>query len=155
MLTATLRAVRGLSVGIWLGAGVMTFIAAHYVFFGGFIDKTTAGDIMGSILHAGGWMKIGLAVLALGAHLVLKKDSTCCPKAEKTALVTLAIASLIAGVVALYLEPKMLELRAQFRNDPNLLNPAHVQFGKLHGASMGLALLELICIAITLICIVI
>ena len=155
MLTTLARAIRGVSLGIWLGAGVMTFIAAHYVFRGGFVSTTTAGDIMGAILHASGWMKIGLAVLALVSHAALCCDTSVGPKPRKFGFTMLVLATLLAMFVTLYLEPKMVELRGQFRGDPNLENPAHVLFGKLHGASMGLATLELIFVAAALICAVI
>lgn len=149
MLTKVARVIRGISLGIWLGAGVMTFIAAHYVFRGAFVNMTTAGDIMGAILHAAGWMKLGLAVLALSAHAALCRDPV---KPRKFGFAMLVLATLLAMFVTLYLEPKMVELRGQFRGDPNLENPAHVLFGKLHGASMGLATLELIFVAAALIC---
>ena len=153
MLTKLFKALRAVSLGIWLGAGVMTFIAAHYVFFGGFIDRNTAGDIMASILHAGGLMKLGLAAIALGSQFGL--GAVTGEKPRKIGVTALVIATLSALVVALYVEPKLLELRAQFRNDPDLNNPAHQLFGKLHGGSMGLALLEMICVAAALICAVI
>ena len=150
MITSLARAVKGVSLGIWLGGGVMTFIAAHYVFNGGFVDKTTAGDIMGAILHAGGWMKVGLAGLALAAHLVLRRDASAKPRTF--GFVALILATLLALIVTLYLEPKMVDLRAQFRGDPNPDNAAHATFRGLHGASMGGALLELILVAAALIC---
>lgn len=152
MFSSVLRAIRAVSLSVWLGGGVMTFITAHYVFFGGYLDKTTAGDVMGAILHAAGLMKLGLAALALGAHFGLRGNPWTGRKPHKIEMITLLIASAIAVTVAFYLEPKMVELRAQFRGDDNLQNPAHVAFGKLHGASMGLSLLELICVTAAVIC---
>lgn len=166
MLAILARVVRGLSLGIWLGAGVMTFIAAHYVFFGHyddaamtpFLDKSKAGDVMGAILHAGGWMKVGLAMLALVSHYLAgcgAGNESCGTRARTTRWITLGAAALIALFVTLYLEPKMLDLRAQFKGDPDPANPAHVLFRSLHGGSMGLAVLELIFVAATLICVLI
>ncbi len=155
MVLSLLRSLRGLSLGIWLGSGVMTFLVASYVFFGGFIDKNTAGDIMAPILHAGGIMKIGLAVVALGSHFGLGAQAASGPKAKKIGSAMLVLATLCVFVVVLYLEPMMLQLRPQFRNDSDLNNPAHRAFAKLHGASMGTSTLEILFIAVALICAVI
>jgi len=141
-------ALRGASLAIWLGGGVMLLIVAQHVFFGGLVDKTTAGDIMASIFHTAGFLKIGLAAIALAAHFGLGKD----PKARKTGFIALLIATSIALFAALYLEPKMVELRTHFRGSENLNSEARQTFKALHGGSMGLALIELICTAVALIC---
>jgi hypothetical protein len=154
MMTKVARAIRGLSLGIWLGGGVMTFIVAQEVFFGGHLQShEEAGDLMGAILHIGGWLKFGLAILALAAQFMLRDDPASGPKARKTALISLAIAALLVCVAVFYLEPTLVDLRAQFRG--NLENAAHAKFKSLHGASMGLSLLELILVTLALICAVI
>ena len=152
-IDTVMRAIRGLSLGIWLGAGVMTFITAHYV-FGLEPDRNKAGDIMGAILHTGGWLKLALAFLALSAQLVLRKNPAPGARSFKPGFVALCFAFALALFVTLYLEPKMVGLRAQIGtfNEANKELPERVLFGKLHGASMGLALLETILVAIALVC---
>lgn len=147
------RVVRGLSLGVWLGAVVMTFITAHYVFrFEA--DRNKAGDIMGAILHTAGWIKLALAALALGAQLVLRKNQASAPRSFKPGFIALCLAFALALLVTLYLEPKMVDLRAQIGtfSEANKELPERVLFGKLHGASMGLAVLETILVAIALVC---
>ncbi|HLX64113.1 MAG TPA: DUF4149 domain-containing protein [Planctomycetota bacterium] len=152
------RAIRGLSLAIWLGGSVMTFITAYYVFGVAGNDPARhnlAGDIMGPILHFGGVMKLVLATLALAAHGMLRGDgpdgrST---SAHKTTYITLALAALIACFVVLYIEPKLVELRPQFMNDSSKDNPAHQQFAMWHGVSMGITSLETLLIAVALVCV--
>ena len=146
-----MRAIRGLSLGVWLGAGVMTFITAHYV-FGLEPDRNKAGDIMGAILHTGGQLKIALALLATLAQLQLRKQWPAF--SEKLGALTLIVSLILAVTLVFYLEPKMVGLRAQIGtfNEANKDLPERVLFGKLHGTSMGLTLLETILVAIALVC---
>ncbi len=150
------RAVRGVSLALWLGGGVMTFIAAIYVFR--IAGNKLGGDIMAPILHVGGVMKLVLAALALLTHGILRGDPASGRSGftHRTGFVTLALATVIVLVAMVHLEPTMVSLREQFVNDPNQAsNPAYAEFRKLHGISMGLATLEQILIAVTLICVVI
>lgn len=143
MFQSLMRVIRGLSLGIWLGAGIMTFITAHYV-FGLAPDRNVAGYIMGAILHTGGLMKVGLAVLAIAAHFSLPWRS------KKLCTVTTLLAVTLALFAAFYLEPKLVDLRAQFTENKDA--PARLEFAKWHGVSMGSALIEGILVTIALIC---
>lgn len=143
-MNALARVVRGLSLGIWLGAGVMTFITAHYV-FGLAPDRNIAGSIMGAILHTGGLMKVGLAILAVGAHWGTPQRS------KKICTVMLFLAAALALFAAFYLEPKLVDLRSQFTDAKD--SPARLEFAKWHGISMGGALMEGIFVAIAFVCV--
>src|SRR5437870_4442555 len=119
MFQSIARVVRGVSLGIWLGAGIMTFITAHYVFDILKTDRTLAGGIMAPILHTGGLMKVGLAVLAMGAHF-------CTPqRSKKFCTAALLLAAALAFIAAFYLEPKLVDLRAQFTDD--MSSPARME----------------------------
>ncbi len=149
MVTKLARAIRELSLGIWLGGGVMTFIVAQQVFKGGYIKShDEAGDVMGAILHIGGWLKFGLAILALAAQFMLRDD----PKTRKPGTISLVIAALLVCVAVFYLEPTLVDLRAKFGGEASLAKAAHEKFSGLHGASMGLSLLELILVAAAIVC---
>src|SRR5258706_13006004 len=110
------RAIRGLSLALWLGSGVMTFITAKYVFgITGKVNWNLAGDTMGAILHAGALMKLVLALLAVGSHQMLRESSA--RKPHTRALILLGLAAAIVCVSVFYIEPKLVELRGQFMHD--------------------------------------
>ena len=155
MLLKLFRALRGLSLAVWLGGGVMTFIAAVYVF--DIAGRKLGGDIFAPILHVGGVLKLALAALALLTHGMLRGDPTSgrTGRTHRIGFVTLALATVIVCVTMVHLEPTMVELRKQFLNDPNPENSAYLEFKKLHGLSMGLATLEMVLVAVTLVCVVI
>jgi hypothetical protein len=149
MLTKLARALRAVSLAVWLGGGVMTFIVAQQVFKGGYIKShDEAGDVMGAILHIGGWLKFGLAILALAAQWMLRAD----PTTRKFSTISLVIASLLVCVAVFYLEPTLIDLRSQFGGEASVAKAAHEKFSGLHGASMGLSLLELILVTAATIC---
>ena len=165
------RAIRGLSLAVWFGGGVMTFIAAYFIFrvAGDPANQTLAngipkhilyrlaGDMTAPMLHFGAILKLVLAALALLTHGVLRGDPTSgrTGRTHRVGFLTLALATVIVCVILMQLEPAMLNLRQQFINDPNESNPARLEFAKLHGISMGLSLLEVIFVGITLVCVVI
>jgi len=111
-------------------------------------------DITGAILHVSGWLKGHPSRSARWPHKTgLKNDPAEGRTRWKVGAATLALATISACVILFVLEPKMLELRAQFMHDPNKANnPAYATFRQMHGTSMGLALLETIVVAIALIC---
>ncbi len=149
MLASIARVVRGVSLGIWLGGLIMTFIAADQVFFRSGLDRATAGNVMGGILHVGGLMKVALAVLAVGSQIVLRKQNESPSRKRTITFVALLVAAALAFIAAFYLEPKLLELRAQFDTAPG----ARAEFSRFHGISMGMATLETVLVALALICV--
>jgi len=145
MLHSWLRAVRALMLGLWAGGMLMTFLSANIIFAqlkndtGG---EVKAGNIVGDILKVGGKVKMGLGLTALaleavifygGASASIRGWRRYAPAGLLMAALSLALLS------SLWLEPKVHELRGQ------------PEFGKYHGMSMGLALLEMLLVVVTLV----
>lgn len=157
MLLRCARAVRALSLGLWAGGILMTFIAAKAIFSYFLVEgTTTAGSVVGFVLHTAMPFKIGIALLALFAEAIVFFDRS--PEAPKgwrkfvpATLLMLALAAML--VVALWLQPELESLRKQIRvfDASTEGTPLRQKFGSLHGASMGLGLLEGLLVAAALI----
>ena len=150
MLLAAARVLRLWALGIWVGGGVMIFIVAHYVFTV-IQDRTLAGSVMAPILHTGGWLQVELAAVALVTTRFLWPEISWKKPKAKVLLAALVAATTMAVFMALWLEPRLVDLRAQF-GGPNDIG-ARESFKQFHGLSMGLALLETICAAVALACV--
>jgi hypothetical protein len=153
MVQTLARILRVVSLGLWAGGAAMTFIAAHYV-FSIETDRTMAGNIMAPILHVGGWLHVALAFIALAAALVVwPRRETAGRLFAKASFAALLGATLLALIMALWLEPHLVDLRTQIGvfTEATKDLPQRVEFRQLHGLSMGLALLETILAAVALV----
>lgn len=156
-LITVARAARALALGVWLGGIVMAFIAAPIVFDKLKPDRAKAGEIVGTMLHTAGMLKVALAVVALGAEAVLIFSASAggpsgWRKYLPAAFLLAAIA--ITAFTSFWLEPKIAALRDQIGGDfseATANSPQRVEFRKLHGMSMGLLLLEAILILVALV----
>lgn len=157
MLHNWLRAIRALLLGLWAGGILMTFVAAPSVFTTLKDDRTKAGNVVGEILRVGGKVKMGLGLSALAIEAVLFYGAGGAAAARGwrryAPAGTLMAALSVALVSSLWLEPRIHELRAQIA-DFNTVpegDPARAEFGKLHGLSMALALLEGLLVVVALV----
>jgi len=156
MLQSWLRAIRALMLGLWAGGILMIFVAAPVVFDQLKSDRTKAGNIVGEVLKIGGKVKMGLGLTALALEAVIFYGGAAATVRgwRRYAPAGLLMAALsVALVSSLWLEPKIHDLRTQIGDfsEATKDNPARVEFGKLHGMSMGLALLELLLVVAALI----
>src|SRR4051812_42571354 len=113
MLLRIARAVRALSLGIWLGGIVMFFVVASAV-FAYFVndlsaDRTTAGDVVSLVIRRAMPVKIGIALLAFFSEALIFFSPS--PDASKgwrkylpNALLMLAFITLLVSV--LWLNPQ-------------------------------------------------
>ncbi len=151
------RAARALALGVWLGGIVMAFIAAPVIFEKLKPDRAKAGEIVGTILHTANLVKFGLAALALGAEVLLLVNAGGGESAGgwrrylPGAFLVAALATTLLTV--LWLEPRIAALRDQIGDFSAATEntPERAEFRKLHGASMGLLLLEAIFVLIALV----
>ena len=151
-LLAISRTLRAVSLGVWLGCSIMVFVAAPIVFEK--LDRSKAGEVVGAILHAAALLTAGLAVAALIAEcVILAKDSTV--RSWRRYLPPLALGGAIAILLVLifWLGPHIEALRDQIGQFTvaNENSPERLLFRKLHGASMGLSLLQTIFVAVALV----
>ncbi len=156
MLHSWLRAVRALMLGLWAGGILMIFVAAPVVFDQLKGDRTKAGNIVGEVLKIGGKVKMGLGLTALALEAVIFYGGTAAAVRgwRRYAPAGLLMGALsVALLSSLWLEPKIHDLRTQISDfsDATKDNPARLEFGKLHGLSMGLALLEMLLVVATLV----
>ncbi len=160
MFLRTARAVRALSLGVWLGGIVMFFITASAVFtyFVNDVqtDRTTAGEVVSLVLRKAAPIKIGIALLAfLAEAAVFFSHSPEAPKGWRkfvpNALLMLAFATLLIAVF--WLEPSLEALRAKIGSfsEKTKDSPLRQQFRSLHGMSMGLGVLEALLVAAALV----
>lgn len=156
MLLNVARALRALGLGIWLGGIVTIFIVASTVFAYYGNDHTSAGELVGTILKRAAPFKIGFALLALACEAILFFNAS--PDAPKSwrkfvpnACLVLALLAMLIGT--LYLQPQLDDLRQQIGvfNEKTKGSPLRQQFASLHGASMGLGVLEGLLVAAALI----
>ncbi len=147
------RAARALSLGVWLGASIMVFIAAPIVFEKLAPDRTKAGEVVGSILHAAAFFTMALAVVALLSEGTLFFNADSAGWRRIVPAASLVAAVLIMVVLMTYIGPKIEALRAQIGQftPANVDSPERKAFGALHGASMGLSLLQTILVAVALV----
>lgn len=147
------RAARALSLGVWLGASIMVFIAAPIVFEKLAPDRTKAGEVVGSILHAAAFFTLGLAVVALISEGALFFNADAAGWKRTVPAASLLAAILIMIVLMTYVGPKIEALREQIGvfTPANADSPERKAFGALHGASMGLSLLQTILVAVALV----
>src|ERR1051325_2792141 len=120
MLFRIARAVRALSLGVWLGGIVMFFIVASSV-FAYFVndfsaDRTTAGEIVSLVIKRAMPIKIGFALLAFfSAAVIFFNRSPDAPKGWRkflpNAMLMLAFVALLVSV--LWLNPHLESLRDQ------------------------------------------
>ena len=156
-LLSTARAARALSLGIWLGGIVMSFIVARVIFderIG--LDRMRAGGIVFIILQQAGRLKTALALIAIGAEaLIFYSRASDAPKGWRRHLpaALLLLASAIALFAILWLLPRIIELREQIADfsEKTAGSEQRLEFGRWHGASMALLLLEAVLVAASLV----
>ena len=144
------RVGRSISLGVWLGASIMVFVAAPIVFEKLAPDRSRAGEIVGAILHSAALLCAGLAVVALLSQgLLFFNDAESGWKRYTTTAALLAALALMA-VLLIWIGPRIESVRQQIGvfTPENENSPERQLFRKLHGASMGLSLLQTICVAI-------
>jgi hypothetical protein len=156
MLHTWLRAVRALMLGLWAGGILMTFIAAPAVFEQLKDNRTKAGNIVGEVLKVGGKVKMGLGLTALALEAVIFYGGAAATVRgwRRYAPAGLLMAALsVALLSSLWLEPKIHDLRTQIPDfsEATKGTPERMEFSKLHGMSMGLALLEMLLVVVTLV----
>ena len=118
-------------------------------------DRTKAGNIVGEILHSGGKVKTGLGLAALVLEAIIFYGVAGARPAgwRRYAPAAMLMAALsVALISTLWLEPKIHALRGEIQDfsEATKDDPSRVEFRKLHGLSMGLALLEGLLVAFTL-----
>jgi hypothetical protein len=148
-LVTAARTARAVSLGVWLGCSVMVFVAAPIVFEK--LDRSKAGEVVGAILHAAALLTAGLAVVALIAEgVILAKDSTVRSWLRYLPPLALAGACVILLVLIFWIGPRIEDLREQIGQftAANENTAERLLFRKLHGASMGLSLLQTIFVAV-------
>ena len=163
-LTSIAYALRAATLGIWLGGIVMIFIAAPIVFAALQPDRNKAGEIVGSILHTGLQLKLVLASVALLCEGLIYRgrrntDLECSLKANVSGWKRHLPAAFLLSAIAVtlfslcWIEPHIEDLRRSIGTftEANVNSPERLAFGKIHGLSMGLGLLEGIFIFIALI----
>src|SRR5262249_23625953 len=139
---------------VWLGSSILFFLAAQIVFSHLTADRTKAGEIVGSLIHSEATLAMVVAAIAVIAQIALYSRTTEVSAWRKyVPLLTLTGAVLILLFLNLYLTPKIEALRDQIGvfNAATEGTPAREEFGKLHGMSMGLSLLQAILVAVALI----
>jgi uncharacterized membrane protein len=148
------RAGRSAALGIWLGSGILFFLAAQIVFSKLSGDRTKAGEIVGSIIHTMSLMSLILGAVAICAQLVLHTRAPEISGVRRyVPLVSLIAAMALLLFLTFYLTPVIEGLRDKIGvfDASTESMPERAQFRKLHGASMGLSLLEMILVAAALI----
>ena len=131
------RAIRSVSLGVWLGSAVMVFVMAPIVFQK--LDRSKAGEV------------VGVAVISEG--IVWANDAELSGWRRYVPAAGLGGAVLILLVLVFWIGPEIEALRVQIGEftAANADTPERLQFRKLHGASMGLSLLQTILVAVALI----
>jgi len=149
------KALRALALGIWVGGIVMGFVVASTVFKQFEKDHTMAGLIVGGVLDSAGKVKLAVALAALVLEgFIFYKGASGTERGWRRyappALLMLAMLLLLAST--LWLQPRLHELRQQVGHfgPENINDPDRISFGKLHGLSMGLLLLEGLFVALAL-----
>ena len=146
------RAIRSVSLGVWLGSAVMVIVMAPIVFQK--LDRSKAGEVVGAILHSAAFLTAGLAVVAVIAEgVVWANDAELSGWRRYVPALGLGGAVLILLVLVFWIGPQIEALRVQIGEftAANADTPERLQFRKLHGASMGLSLLQTILVAVALI----
>ena len=151
---AIARTSRATALGIWLGSAILFFIAAQVIFGKLSGDRTKAAEIVGTLIHAVSDLTLILATVAVISQGILHaRAPDIAGWRKQLPLITLAAAVLLLLFLTFYLTPHIEALRDQigvFDASTEAL-PARLEFRKLHGASMGLSLLETILVAVALI----
>jgi len=146
------RTCRTVALGLWLGGVVMAFVAAPIIFEQLAPDRRKAGEVNGAILAAAEKVKCVLAVVALVCDALLFFGAGA-PPAEgwrRWLPVSFLLGAIACGLfAAFWLEPRILALRDKV--DFTTQSPERVEFGKLHGMSMGLLLLEAVLVGVSLV----
>ena len=156
MLSAA-RALRALCLGIWLGGIVMAFIVAKIVFAEKWgLSRAQSGAIVFDILQVAGTVKTALAIalLASDAYLFFGHSPTTGGGWRRYLPAGLLIAAVAVMLIAsLWLQPAIIALRDKIGDfsPATAGTPDRIRFGHLHGASMGLLLLEAILVAAAMI----
>lgn len=147
MLQSWLKAFRALALGLWAGGILMIFIAAPVV-FEKLPDPNMAGNVVGGILNKGGKVKLAIGLVALGLEaLIFYGIAGSRPNGwRRFAPAAFFMAALaIALATSIWIDPAIHEIR---QNPGFTLAPPEsdlrTRFRALHGASMGLTLLECI-----------
>ena len=146
------RTVRAVSLGVWLGCSIMVFVAAPIVFAK--LDRSKAGEVVGAILYAAALLSAGLAVIAVIAEgLILAKDSSVSSWRRYLPPLALGGAIVLLLLLVFWIGPRLEALREQIGQftPANENSPERLLFRKLHGASMGLSLLQTILVAVALV----
>lgn len=148
MLLSWLKAFRALSLGLWAGGILMVFIAANAIFEKLKPDTNLAGTLVGEILTKGGKIKLGIGLIALALEALIFYGVAGTPsngwrRFAPATFFMLALA--IALTTSIWIDPAIHEIRhnPDFAIAP-LDSDLRSRFSALHGASMGLTLLELI-----------
>jgi hypothetical protein len=148
------RAARASALGVWLGSSILFFIAAQIIFAHLAADRTKAGEIVGSLIHSEATLAMVLAAIAVIAQIAFHLKVTEISGWRKfVPILTLTGAVLILLFLNLYLTPRIEALRDQIGvfSAATEGTPERVEFGKLHGMSMGLSLLQALLVAVALV----
>jgi hypothetical protein len=151
------RSARAAALGIWLGGIIMAFIVAPIVFDALKPDRARAGEIVGSVLHTAGKLKIALAMIAAVAEIMIFTTSATAGEPigwrRYVPAVFLGLTIVTTLLTTFWLEPKITEIRDRITDFSEATKDTadRMAFRKLHGASMGVLLLEAIFVAVALV----
>lgn len=144
-MSAALNVIHNLSLTIWVGGMTVFSFILTPIFFKTF-DKQHAGDIVGAVFPA--YFNLGhvCSVLALGSYLWLRTQVDV-PWGDKARIALLVVMLAGAGINGLVIGPKSHEIKVQVRaaHSEAEKEPLQKQFGKLHGMSMAVNLLLILC----------
>ncbi|MDQ3265595.1 MAG: DUF4149 domain-containing protein [Myxococcota bacterium] len=128
-------------VGTWVGA-LFAFGALFAPALFRAMTPPEAGAVVRQVIPALDALGLGAAAIAVAAGWLLEGLGE---RRARARLVLLALAAALAGVSAGWVSPRMATLRAQAGAGISSLSredPVRREFGRLHGASSGLMLLE-------------
>ncbi len=113
---------------LWLGAQLTVGYAVAPLLFARLDDRALAGAIAGELFHGVAWLGLAVALV----HLLRQW------RRRTWRLWTWGVVALVAGVSLFVVQPMMAELKAAGLGDPEVA----ARFGRLHGLSSGLYLLQ-------------
>jgi hypothetical protein len=131
---------RVLIATLWVGSLWAIGYLAAPTLFATLFDRVLAGTIAGNLFRSESWLSIacGISLLILQS---LQSESAVPDQRKELRLIAAMLACTLIGYFAL--QPFMASLREAAGATGGVMTPdAKLQFGLLHGASMGIYLLE-------------
>ncbi|HXA46959.1 MAG TPA: DUF4149 domain-containing protein [Burkholderiaceae bacterium] len=131
---------RVLIATLWVGSLWAIGYLAAPTLFATLFDRVLAGTIAGSLFRSESWLSVVCAILLLILHS-LQHESPAPDQRKELRLIAAMLACTLIGYFAL--QPFMASLRETAATTGGVMtSDAKLQFGILHGTSMGIYLIE-------------